>query len=225
MSSTGSSDNSKHIRRPSIPTNPRAKKQRINSDCDSDSSLDINTVTPHSNHPGGPHRRNSPPLSERPWSIHPSTTRLRRIEELNHEIEESEARSIELLRFLKEESRKRRRLQSQIEDLTETQLQEQLAGILHNFHSTLSDQGPFPGCPSYTGHCLDQRGISIHFQDLVEVETGFSSTRAIGRVVQTEANNIVLVRISCTGFVIGTFGNRLRIVGDPPSNQNSQTED
>lgn len=199
-------------------------KKRKSSSSDSDSSEDIEILpSPGNPHPGNPNRRYSnSTLVDRPWIIHPSTTRLHRLEELTKLVQDSEARSAELLRTLKAENKQRRKIQKAIEDLVETQLQEQLTTIIAKHLQILTDQVANPTAPERPGRCFDERGNQVHQSDLVEVYTGFSPSRAIGRVIQTEDNNIALVRITTTGTVIGTFGNRLRIVEEAPADENSE---
>lgn len=150
--------------------------------------------------------------AERPWIISQSTNRLHEIEEISEELQDIELRTEQLTDLLHKLSKDKRRLLSRLETITETQLQEQLSQVLTKYQEQILDPKVSHIHVENPSLCVDCRGVSISFQDLVEVETCFSEDKALARVVQTLEDNIALVRVLDTGKVIGVFGTRLRVV-------------
>ena len=161
-------------------------------------------------------RREQNKYSHRTWAISPSCTRLHSIEEILEELESIETRSASLYNLLEELGAKKQHLISNLKDLTQTQLQEQLSETLENIQEQLKDPDSNLSDPSKTAAAVDHLQNAISPQDLVQVETPFHTEDQfeIGRVIQTLKNNIVLVRLRSTGKVFGTFGSKVRILDD-----------
>ena len=150
--------------------------------------------------------------AERPWIISQSTNRLHEIEEISEELQNIDLRTEQLVDLFHKLSKDKRRLLSKLETITETQLQEQLSQVLSKYQEQILNPSVSHIHVENPSLCVDCRGTSISFQDLVEVETCFTEDKALARVLQTLENNIALVRVIDTGKIVGVFGSRLRVV-------------
>ena len=150
--------------------------------------------------------------AERPWIISQSTNRLHEIEEISEELQNIEVRTEHLTGLLHRLSKEKRRLLSRREDITEVQLQEQLSKVLAKYQEQILDPQVSHIHVENPSLCVDCRGTSISFQDLVEVESCFTQDKVLARVLQTLEENIALVRVIDTGKVVGVFGSRLRVL-------------
>ena len=154
--------------------------------------------------------------AQKPWSITPSCSRLHTLEEHILELERTELRSEVLRNRLEEQAEKRKDLIRKIQDLTQTQLQEQLTDTLARIQNQL--RSPKSGLlkATHSRPALDSCQNQIGPDDTVEVETPFHSDNQfeLGKVIQTVENNIVLVRLRSTNKVLGSFGSKLRVIQD-----------
>lgn len=154
--------------------------------------------------------------AQRPWSITPSCSRLHTLEEHILELERLELRTDSLKNHLEELSQSKKELIRKIQDITQTQLQEQLTNTLARIQNQLRTPGTGLQKASHSRPALDCCKNPIGPEDTVEIQTPFHRENQfeLGRVVQTLENNIVLVRLRSTDKVIGSFGSKLRLLKD-----------
>ena len=154
--------------------------------------------------------------AQKPWSITPSCSRLHTLEEHILELEKLELRTESLRNHLEELSQSKKELIRKIQDITQTQLQEQLTNTLARIQNQLRTPGSGLLKASHSRPALDCCKNPIGPEDTVEVQTPFHRENQfeLGKVVQTLENNIVLVRLRSTDKVIGSFGSKLRLLKD-----------
>ena len=154
--------------------------------------------------------------AQRPWSITPSCSRLHTLEEHILELERTEFRSESLRNRLEELAETRKDLIRKIQDLTQTQLQEQLTSTLARIQNQLRTPKTGLQEATHSRPALDCCQNQIAPEDTVEVETPFHTENQfeLAKVVQTLENNIVLVRLRSTNKVLGSFASKLRVLKD-----------
>jgi gas vesicle protein len=154
--------------------------------------------------------------AQRPWSITPSCNRLHTLEEHILELERTELRSETLRNRLEELAENRKELIRKIQDLTQTQLQEQLTNTLARIQNQLRTPRTGLQEATHSRPALDCCQNQISPEDTVEVETPFHKENQfeLAKVVQTLENNIVLIRLRSTNKVLGSFGSKLRVLKD-----------
>ena len=154
--------------------------------------------------------------AQRPWSITPSCSRLHTLEEHILELERTELRSETLRNRLEELAENRKELIRKIQDLPQTQLQEQLTNTLARIQNQLRTPRTGLQEATHSRPALDCCQNQISPEDTVEVETPFHKENQfeLAKVVQTLENNIVLIRLRSTNKVLGSFGSKLRVLKD-----------
>jgi len=154
--------------------------------------------------------------AQQPWTITPSCNRLHTLEEHILELERTELRSESLRKRLEELAENRKELIRKIQDLTQTQLQEQLTSTLARIQNQLRTPRTGLQEATHSRPALDCCQNQISPEDTVEVETPFHKENQfeLAKVEQTLENNIVLIRLRSTNKVLGSFGSKLRVLKD-----------
>ena len=155
-------------------------------------------------------------VAQQPWTVTASCNILHTLEEYILELERVELRSESIRNLLQEQAERKKELIRKIQDLTQTQLQEQLAETLARIQNQLRSPRSGLQKATHSRPALDCCQNQIGPDDTVEVETPFHSDTQfeLGKVIQTVENNIVLVRLRSTNKVLGSFGSKLRVLKD-----------